>query len=191
MRKNAKGEDCGFDLCAQTVENIQGMVTLMTDQLALAKEGYEYLIDIFYRALKATGGIEEHELVAYIQQHSQSRSNRKLEDRIQELERDLRIEQAMNVDYKEAAKFAKEAALDASSRVNQVAMAATNACAFVENTGEVLVAANLFKEGLQVAKDFASLKLRKFIRVVTDYQDKMQSTLVEMTRINSLISGLA
>ena len=52
--------------------------------------------------------------------------------------------------------------------------ATAKVCAFVENTGEVLVAANLFKEGLQVAKDFATPSLRKFIRVVTDYQDKME-----------------
>ena len=50
IRKNTKGEDCGFDLCEQTVENIQGMATLMTDQLAMAEEGYEYLIDVFYQA---------------------------------------------------------------------------------------------------------------------------------------------
>ena len=73
------------------------------------------------------------------------------------------MERMINEDYKEAAKFAKEATLDTNSRANQVAMAATKACAFVENTGEVLVAANLFKEGLQAAKDFASPKLRKFI----------------------------
>ena len=36
---------------------------MMTDQLALAKEGYEYLIDIFYQALEAAGGIKEDELV--------------------------------------------------------------------------------------------------------------------------------
>ena len=41
IRKNAKGEDCGFDLCAQTVEDIQGLTTLMTHRLAMAKEGYE------------------------------------------------------------------------------------------------------------------------------------------------------
>ena len=29
IKKNANGEDCGFDLCTQTVENIQGMATLM------------------------------------------------------------------------------------------------------------------------------------------------------------------
>ena len=27
IRKNAKGEDCGFDLCTQTVEDIQRMAT--------------------------------------------------------------------------------------------------------------------------------------------------------------------
>ena len=51
------------------------------------------------------------------------------------------------------------------------------------------MAANLFKEGLQAAEDFASTKLRKFFRVVTNYQDKMESTLVEMQKINALISG--
>jgi hypothetical protein len=61
----------------------------------------------------------------------------------------------------------------------------------VENTGEVLVAANLFKEGLQAAKDFASPTLRKFVRVVTDYQDKMECTLGEMRKINISLIGLA
>jgi hypothetical protein len=92
IRKNAKGEDCGFDLCAQTVEDIQGLTTLMTDRLAMAKEGYEYLLDVIHSALKAAGGIEVHELVEYIEQHSQSGSNRKLEEWIQELEQDLREE---------------------------------------------------------------------------------------------------
>ena len=82
MRKNAKGENCGFDLCAQTVENIQGMTTLMTDQLALAKKGYEYLIDIFYQALKAAGGITEYQLVEFIQQKVGFGNNKRLEDRI-------------------------------------------------------------------------------------------------------------
>ena len=49
------------------MENILGIAILMTDQLALAKEGYEYLIDIFYQALKAAGGIKENELVEFIQ----------------------------------------------------------------------------------------------------------------------------
>ena len=106
------------------------------------------------------------------------------------MERDLRVERALNEDLKEAVKFAKEAFLDASTRVKQVAAAAAKACAFVENTWEVLVAANLFKEGLKAAKDFATPTLRKFIRVVTDYQDKMELTLDEMRKINSLISGL-
>ena len=75
----------------------------------------------------------------------------------------------MNKEYKSALEFAKEAALDASSRANKVALATMKACSFVENTGEVLVAASLIKEGLQAAKDFASTKLKKFIRVVTDY----------------------
>ena len=86
IRKNAKREDCGFDLCAQTVEDIQGLTTLMTDRLAMAKEGYEYLLNVIHSALKAARGIEVHVLVEYIEQHSQSGSNRKLEERIQELE---------------------------------------------------------------------------------------------------------
>ena len=65
--------------------------------------------------------------------------------------------------------FAKEAALDSGIRAKQVAAAAAKACSFVENTGEVLVAANMFKEGLQAAKDFATPTLQKFIGVVTDY----------------------
>ena len=43
------------------------MATMMTDQLAMAKEGYEYLIDVFFKALKAAGRIEVHELVEYIE----------------------------------------------------------------------------------------------------------------------------
>ena len=69
--------------------------------------------------------------------------------------------------------------------------AASKVCAFAENTGEVLVAANLFKEGLQAAKDFATPSLWKFIRVVTDYQDKMECTLEEMRKINISLIGLA
>jgi hypothetical protein len=182
IRKNAKGEDCGFDLCAQTVEDIQGLTTLMTDRLAMAKEGYEYLLDVIHSALKAERGIEVHELVEYIEQHSQSGSNRKLEERIQELEQDLREEKALNMELQEATTFAKEAALDSNTRAKQVAASAAKVCSFVENIGEVLVAANLFKEGLQAAKDFASPTLRKFIRVVTDYQDKMECTLEEMRK---------
>ena len=64
-------------------------------------------------------------------------------------------------------------------------------CSFVENTWDVLVAANLFKEGLQAAKDFASPTFRKFVRVVTDYQDKMECTLEEMRKINISLIGLA
>ena len=79
------------------------------------------------------------------------------------------MERVLNEDYKEAAKIAKEVALDASTRTKQVAVAATKACAFVEHTEEVLVAANLFKEGLQAAKDFITPTLRKFIQVVTNY----------------------
>ena len=44
------------------------------------------------------------------------------------------MERAMGEDYKEAAKFTKEAAFDASSQANQVAMAATKACVFMKNT---------------------------------------------------------
>ena len=47
-RTNAKGEEDGFDLCKQTVKDIKGMSSLMTEQLALAKEGYKYLLDIFH-----------------------------------------------------------------------------------------------------------------------------------------------
>ena len=65
------------------------MTSLMTDRLAMAKEGYEYLIDVCHKSLKAAGGIEVHELVEYIEQHSQSGSNRKMEEQIQELEQDL------------------------------------------------------------------------------------------------------
>ena len=50
------------------------------------------------------------------------------------MERDLRVERALNEDLKESAKFAKEAFLDASIRAKQVAAAAAKACAFVENT---------------------------------------------------------
>ena len=39
----------------------------MTDRLAMAKEGYEYLIDVYHKSLKAAGGIEVHELVDYIE----------------------------------------------------------------------------------------------------------------------------
>ena len=46
------------------------MATLMRDQLAMVKEGYEYLIDVFYKALKVAGGIEVHELIDYIKQHA-------------------------------------------------------------------------------------------------------------------------
>ena len=70
IRKNAKGQDCRFDLCAQFVENIQGIAALMKDQLETAREGYEYLIDTTYQAFTAAGGIEIHELVGYIEQHS-------------------------------------------------------------------------------------------------------------------------
>ena len=160
----------------------------MTDRLAMAKEGYEYLLNVIHSALKAAGGIEVHELVEYIEQHSQSGSNRKLEEWIQELEQDLREEKALNKELQEATTFAKAAALDSNTRAKQVAASAAKVCSFVENTGEVLVAANLFKEGLQAAKDFASPTLRKFVRVVTDYQDKMESTLVEMRKINTLIN---
>ena len=36
---NAKGKDDGFDICEQTVKDIKGMATLMSGQLAMAKEG--------------------------------------------------------------------------------------------------------------------------------------------------------
>ena len=101
------------------------------------------------------------------------------------------MERALNKDLQEATAFANEATLDSGIRAKQVAAAAAKACSFVENTGEVLVAANLFKRGLQAVKDFATPTLRKFIRVVTDYQDKMKLTLEEMRKINTLISGLA
>ena len=42
----------------------------MTGQLASAKEGYEYMLDIFHQALQAASGIKETELVEFIQQHS-------------------------------------------------------------------------------------------------------------------------
>ena len=164
---------------------------MMTDQLAMAKDGYEYLIDVCHKSLKAAGGIKVYELVEYIEQHSQSGSNRKMKERIQELERDLQRERALNKDLQEATAFAKEAALDSDIRAKQVAAAAAKACSFVENMGEVLVAANLFKEGLQAAKDFATPTLRKFIRILTDYQDKMELTLEEMRKINISLIGLA
>ena len=113
-----------------------------------------------------------------------------MEERIQELERDLQRERALNKDLQEATAFTKEAALDSGIRAKQVAAAAAKACSFVENMGEVLVAANLFKDGLQAAKDFAAPTLRKFIRVVTDYQDKMECTLEEMRKINISLIGL-
>ena len=99
-RTNAKGKEDGFDFCEQTVKDIKGMATLMSGQLALAKEGYEYLLDIFHQALQAAGGIQESELVEIILQHSQSGSNKKFEDQIRDLERELRTEQAMNEEYK-------------------------------------------------------------------------------------------
>ena len=138
------------------------------------------MLDIFHQTLQAAGGIKEDELVAFIQQRAQYGNNKKLEDRIRVQEMELETGRAMNEEYKSALQFAKEAAIDASTQANKVALAATKAYFFVENTGEVLVAANLIKEGLQAAKDFASIKFRKFVRVVTDYQDKMESTLIEM-----------
>ena len=81
-RTNANGKEDNFELCEQTMKDIKGMATLMTEQLALAKEGYEYLLDIFHQALQAAGGIKEDELVAFIQQRAQSGNNKKLEDRI-------------------------------------------------------------------------------------------------------------
>ena len=72
-------------------------------------------------------------------------------------------------EYKIAIQFEKEAALDEMTRANKAALAATTACSFMQNIGEVVVAAQLFEEGLQAAKDFATPKLRKFVRVITDY----------------------
>ena len=95
-----------------------------------------------------------------------------MEDRIEELERDLRMEKVMSKGYQETARISREAALESNTRAKEVAAAAAKVCTFAENTGEVVVAANLFKEGLETAKDFASPNLRKFIRVVTDYQDR-------------------
>ena len=83
------------------MENIQGIAALMKDQLETAKEGYEYLIDTIHQALSAAGGIEIHELVRYIEQHSQSGRNKEMEDRIEELERDLRMEKVMSKGYQE------------------------------------------------------------------------------------------
>ena len=65
-KTNTKGKEDGFDLCEQNVKDIKGMATLMTGQLALAKEGYEYLLDIFHQALQVAGGIKEDKLVALI-----------------------------------------------------------------------------------------------------------------------------
>ena len=156
-------------MCAQSVENIQGIAALMKDQLETAKEGYEYLIDTTYQVLTAAGGIEIHELVGFIEQHSHSGRNKEMEDWIEELERDLRMEKVMSKGYQKTARISREAALESNTRAREVAAAAAKACTFAENTGEVVVAANLFKEGLETAKDFASPNLRKFIRVVTDY----------------------
>ena len=72
-------------------------------------------------------------------------------------------------EYKTAIQFEKEAALVAMNQTNKVALAATTACSFVENTGQVVVVAHLFEEGLHVAKDFATPKFWKFVRVITDY----------------------
>ena len=101
-RTNAKGEDDGFDLCEQTVKDIKGMTTLMSGQLALAKEGYGYLLDIFHQALQAAGGIKEDELVAFIEQRAQSGNVQKLEHRIQLLEKKLEAEKVANEEYKTA-----------------------------------------------------------------------------------------
>ena len=114
-----------------------------------------------------------------------------MEDRIEELERDLRMEKVMSKGYQETSRISREAALESNTRAREVVAAAAKVCTFAENTGEVVVAANLFKEGLETAKDFASPNLRKFIRVVTDYQDKMERTLEEMRMINISLIGLA
>ena len=101
----------------------------------------------------------------------------------------MAVEKVMNEEYKIAIQFEKEAALDAMNQTNKVTLSATTTCSFVENTEQVVVAAHLFEEGLQAAKDFATPKLWKFVRIITDYQDKMELTLVEMRRINTLING--
>jgi hypothetical protein len=95
-RISAKGKEDGFNLCEQSMKDIKGMATLMTGQLALAKEGYEYLLDIFHQALQVADGIKEDELVAFIQQRVQFGNNKKLEDRIRVLERELETERTMN-----------------------------------------------------------------------------------------------
>ena len=159
IRKNAKGQDCGFDLCTQSVENIQGIAALMKDQIETAREGYEYLIDTTYQALTAAGGIEIHELVGYIERHSQSGRSKEMEDRIEELERDLRMEKVMSEGYQETAWISREVALESNTRAKEVTAAAAKVWTFLENTGEVVVATNLFKEGLETAKDFASPNL--------------------------------
>jgi hypothetical protein len=189
-RRNPQGTDCGFALCMQSVENIQGLATLMKDQLATAQEGYEYLIDTTAQALTAAGGIEIQELVGFIERVSGSGKNQEMQNRIQELEQELREERALAKNYKEASQIYQEAARESTDRAKEVAAGAAKVCIFAENTGETVVAANLFKEGLQTASDFASPNLRKFIRVVTDYQDKMEHTLEEMRRINTSIIGL-
>ena len=71
-----------------------------------------------------------------------------MEDQIQLLEKELEAYKAVNKEYKTTVQFAKEAALHANTRANKVAWTAAKVCSFVENTGEVVVAANLFKEGL-------------------------------------------
>ena len=50
-----------------------------------------------------------------------------------------------NEEYNTALQFENEATLDAMTRANKATLAATTACFFVENTGEVVVAAHLFK----------------------------------------------
>ena len=69
-KRNAKGEEDGFNLCKQMVKDIKGMATRMSGQLATAKEGYDYLLDIFHQALQAAGGIKQDELVAFIEQRA-------------------------------------------------------------------------------------------------------------------------
>ena len=92
-RTNTKGEDDGFDLCEQTVKHIKGMATLMSEQLAMVKEGYEYLFDIFHLALQAAGGIKEDKFVAFIKQRAQSGNIQKLKHWIQFLEKELAVQQ--------------------------------------------------------------------------------------------------
>ena len=147
------------------------------------------MLDILLDSLKAARDIKETKLVAFIEERSQSGSVQKLEHQVQLLEKKVAVQRVEIKEYKTTIQFEKEATLDAVDRVEKVALAATTTYSFVENTGQVVVDAHLFEEGLQAAKDYAALQFRKFIRVITDYQDKMELTLEEMLRINILIDG--